>query len=179
MQYNTHINLFGDVFKILDTMESRYAKVQHDQETGLIVRNFESDQYSAAVTDPNFGMLIGIEDIMSMLITGDGKNWAKSKSIYEENPQEFCKQNWFSMFSLKLTRSLFHYRNGRRMVGNPVPASHSEKKYHEDHLKHYSQICHCTKQDLPTINDKTVKCKDTSSKSNPGDVCQVSFIQFF
>ena len=116
---------------------------------------------------------------MNMLITGDGKNWAKSKSIYEENPQEFCNQNWFSMFSLKLTRSLFHYRNGRRMQGNPVPASHSEKKYHEEHYEHYSKICQCSKEDLPTINNRTVKCKETYSNSNLGDVCQVSFIQVF
>ena len=121
--------------------------------------------------------IIGINDIMSMLTTGDGKNWAKSMSIYEENPKKFCKQNWFTMFSLKLTRSLFHYRNGRRMSGYPLPATYSEKEFHEKHYEHYSKVCQCNKEDLPTINGRTPICHTL----NPtiGDVCQVGYIQFF
>ena len=60
LEYNTHVSLFGDVFEILDTMETRYGNVKHDQETGLIIRDFDSDQYATAVIDPNFGILIGI-----------------------------------------------------------------------------------------------------------------------
>ena len=175
LQYNTHVNIFGDVFDILKTMETRYAKVQHKKETGLIVHDFESDQYAAAVTDPNLGMLIGIGDIMNMLVTGNGKNWAKSKSIYEENPQEFCKQNWFALFSLKLTKSLFHYRNGRRMQGNPLPPTHSEKQYHDEHNEHYFKVCQCNIAEIPTINGKTPICKNPNSNSTFGDVCQVSY----
>ena len=123
--------------------------------------------------------IIGINDIMSMLITGNGKNWAKSKSIYEENPKEFCKQKWFTMFSFKLTRSLFHYRNGRRMQGSPLPATHSEKDHHEKHYEHYSKVCQCKKEDLPTVNGRTPICNTSSSNSTVGDVCQVGYIQVF
>ena len=102
-----------------------------------------------------------------------------SKSIYEDNPKEFCKQNWFTMFSFKLTRSLFHYRNGRRMKGDPVSATHSEKDYHEKHYEHYSKVCQCNKEDLPTINDRTPICNTSSSNSTVGDKCQVGYIQVF
>ena len=72
LKYNTHISLFGDVFEILDTMETRYANVQHDQETGLIVRDFESDQYVLAVINPNIGMLIGIMAIPVVEFSREG-----------------------------------------------------------------------------------------------------------
>ena len=72
LKYNTHISLFGNVFKILDTMEVRYAKVQHDQETGLIVRDFESDQYVYAVINPNLGMVIGIMAIPVVEFSREG-----------------------------------------------------------------------------------------------------------
>ena len=123
--------------------------------------------------------IIGINDIESMLITGNGRNWAMSKSIYEDNPNVFCKQNWFTMFSFKLTRSLFHYRNGRRMKGEPLSATHSEKDYHEKHYEHYSKVCQCNKEDLPTINDRTPICNTSSSNSTVGDKCQVGYIQVF
>ena len=72
LEYNMHINLFGDVFEILDIMETRYAKVQHDQETGLIVRDFESDRYVLAVIDPISGMVIGIMPIPVVEFSREG-----------------------------------------------------------------------------------------------------------
>merc|ERR1719186_2525742 len=116
-------------------------------------------------------MRIGIQDIMNMLVTGSGRNWMKGKSIYQESPREFCSPKWFTYFKNRLTKALYHYRLGRKMQGDPLPASHKEKKFHGDHLEHYSNVCQCKHENLPTIDRKTPICKTSLSTSTVGDIC--------
>ena len=139
--YNTQVLLYGEVFKTLDAVEERFKRLEYNPDTGLLIKNFDSEQYRKAVIDPLDGMLIGINSIMDMLVRGRGKNWAKEESIYEGYKEQFCNNRWFEYFTLRLTKALFHYRNGRAMSGAPLANTNSAAEEHVEHSNHYKTSC--------------------------------------